>query len=170
MAAKYFVKSNRTDGIFGRRRRKPGARMKRLALLVVDCWRRPWPSRVRHAERDQAERTQPGPSYKDLKFPPLRPIQIPKIEKATLPNGMRIYLLEDHELPIVHGTALVRTGNLFDPPDKVGLAGIDRPGDAHRRHEIQDRRTRSTSSWRTWRRIVESADRRNIGIGVVFRR
>ncbi len=65
-----------------------------------------------------------APSYKDLKFPPLRPIAVPKIEKATLPNGMRIYLLEDHELPIVHGAALVRTGNLFDPADKIGLAAL----------------------------------------------
>jgi zinc protease len=40
----------------------------------------------------------------------------------TLPNGLRLYLLEDHELPLVSGTALVRTGNLFDPADKVGLA------------------------------------------------
>ena len=66
----------------------------------------------------------PVPSVKDLKFPKLGPIQIPKVEIATLPNGMRLYLLEDHELPIINGTARVRTGNLFDPPDKVGLAGV----------------------------------------------
>ena len=64
------------------------------------------------------------PAVKDLKFPPLRPIQIPKVETYTLSNGMRLYLLEDHELPIVNGTALVRTGNLFDPADKVGVATI----------------------------------------------
>ena len=64
------------------------------------------------------------PSYKDLKFPPLRQVQIPKVETFTLANGMRVFLLEDHELPIVNGTALVRTGNLFDPADKVGLATV----------------------------------------------
>ena len=37
---------------------------------------------------------------------------------------MKIYLLENHELPLIRGTALVRTGNLFDPADKVGLATI----------------------------------------------
>ena len=62
------------------------------------------------------------PSYKDLKFPTLRPIQVPKIDTSTLPNGIRLYLLEDHELPLVNGTALVRTGNLFDPREKVGVA------------------------------------------------
>ena len=55
------------------------------------------------------------PSYKDLKYPPLRPIQVPRIDTSTVPNGIRLYLLEDHELPLVNGTALVRTGNLFDP-------------------------------------------------------
>jgi len=64
------------------------------------------------------------PSYRDLKYPPLRPIQIPPVETVTLPNGMRVYLLEDHELPVVNGTALVRVGNLFDPRDKIGLASI----------------------------------------------
>jgi len=63
-----------------------------------------------------------APSYQDLKFPPLRPIQIPKVAAFTLPNGMKLYLLEDHELPIIHGVAQVRTGNLFDPADKIGLA------------------------------------------------
>ena len=42
----------------------------------------------------------------------------------TLPNGMRLYLLEDHELPVVNGAARIRTSNLFDPPDKVGLAAM----------------------------------------------
>lgn len=64
------------------------------------------------------------PSYKDLKFPPLKEIQIPKVEQSTLPNGLKIYLLENHELPLIRGLALVRTGNLFDPADKVGLAEI----------------------------------------------
>jgi zinc protease len=64
------------------------------------------------------------PSYKDLKFAPLPPLKIPQPESFTLPNGLKIFLLEDHELPLVNGFALVRTGNLFDPPDKRGLAGL----------------------------------------------
>jgi zinc protease len=64
------------------------------------------------------------PSYKELKYPPLRAVQIPDVATFTLPNGIRLYLLEDHELPLVRGSALVRTGNLFDPADKVGLATI----------------------------------------------
>ena len=67
---------------------------------------------------------QPAPSYKDLKFAPLRKIEIPEVERVTLPNGMKLYLLEDHELPQVSGFALVRTGNLFDPKDKISLASL----------------------------------------------
>ncbi len=62
--------------------------------------------------------------YKNLKYPPLRQVKIPDITQFTLPNGMRVFLLEHHELPLVSGFALVRTGNLFDPADKVGLAGF----------------------------------------------
>jgi zinc protease len=64
------------------------------------------------------------PSYKELKYPPLRAIHIPDVATFTLPNGLRLYLVENHELPLVRGSALVRTGNLFDPADKVGLATI----------------------------------------------
>jgi zinc protease len=64
----------------------------------------------------------PGP--RDLKYPPLRPIQTPSVETVTLPNGMRLYLLEDHELPLIGGQARIRTGTLFDPPDKAGLAAM----------------------------------------------
>ena len=66
----------------------------------------------------------PEPSYKDLKYPPLKEIKIPDVARFTLPNGMKLYLLENHELPLVSGFALVRTGNLFDPADKIGLAEI----------------------------------------------
>ncbi len=64
------------------------------------------------------------PSYKDLKFPPLPPVKIPEPEIFTLPNGMKVYMLEYHELPLVHGTAIIRTGNLFDPADKRGVADL----------------------------------------------
>ena len=77
-----------------------------------------------------AQTAVPPASYKSLKFPPLREIAIPKVDEVTLPNGLKVYLLESHSLPIVRGTALIRTGNLFDPADKVGLAGLT--GDAIR--------------------------------------
>jgi len=64
------------------------------------------------------------PSYKDLKYPPLPPLKIPQPLEFTLSNGMKIFLLEDHELPLVSGAALIRTGNLFDPDGKHGVAQL----------------------------------------------
>jgi zinc protease len=63
-------------------------------------------------------------AYRDLRFPPLKKIPIPNVATYTLPNGMKLYLLEDHELPTIGGTIRVRTGNLLEPADKVGLAEI----------------------------------------------
>ncbi len=67
---------------------------------------------------------QPVPSYKALKYPPLGQVKIPEPVEVTLSNGMRLLMLEDHELPLIQGLALVRTGNLFDPSDKRGLSQV----------------------------------------------
>jgi zinc protease len=37
---------------------------------------------------------------------------------------MKLYLHENHELPLVGGLVMVRTGTVFDPPDRIGLAAI----------------------------------------------
>jgi zinc protease len=62
--------------------------------------------------------------YSDLQFPTLGEVQVPKYTRYKLDNGMVVYLMEDHELPLVGGTALVRTGDRFEPPQKVGLGSI----------------------------------------------
>jgi zinc protease len=64
----------------------------------------------------------PGP--KDLKYPALRALEAPGFVTTTLSNGLKISLLEDRELPVVSGVALVHTGNLLDPPAKIGLAAL----------------------------------------------
>jgi predicted Zn-dependent peptidase len=46
----------------------------------------------------------------------------PEPERVVLDNGMVVYLLEDHELPLITITASMRTGGWLDPADKVGLA------------------------------------------------
>ncbi len=64
------------------------------------------------------------PEYKQLKYPKLRDIQVPEVERVTLPNGMQLFLLEDHELPLIHVSAVIRTGSVYEPADKIGLAGL----------------------------------------------
>ncbi|CAE6713915.1 putative enzyme [Nitrospira defluvii] len=48
----------------------------------------------------------------------------PDAERLVLDNGMVVYLLEDHELPLVTINATLKTGSWLDPADKVGLAGM----------------------------------------------
>lgn len=62
--------------------------------------------------------------YTDLQFPPLPEITVPAYSRYQLENGITVFLMEDRELPLVSGTALFRTGERFEPADKVGLADI----------------------------------------------
>ncbi|MEK6569843.1 MAG: pitrilysin family protein, partial [Bacteroidota bacterium] len=62
--------------------------------------------------------------YKDLKYPPLHELKIPEPGRFELANGMVLYLLEDHELPVINASALIRAGSRWEPNDKVGLASI----------------------------------------------
>ena len=62
--------------------------------------------------------------YTELEFPPLPEVQLPEYERYTLDNGMVVYLVEDHQLPLVNGTAMIRTGSRLEPSEKVGLAEL----------------------------------------------
>lgn len=59
-------------------------------------------------------------------FPPLQWTP-PKAERVVLPNGMIVFLLEDHELPLIEVTARIRTGTIYDPPERIGLASLFGP-------------------------------------------
>ncbi|HHT9110392.1 MAG TPA: M16 family metallopeptidase [Candidatus Brocadiaceae bacterium] len=58
-----------------------------------------------------------------FKFKPLNFIP-PKVDRVVLENGMILYLLEDHDLPIFNITARIRTGAIYEPPEKSGLASL----------------------------------------------
>ncbi|BAZ44212.1 peptidase M16 domain-containing protein [Chondrocystis sp. NIES-4102] len=62
--------------------------------------------------------------YTQLEFEPLPEIELPDYQRYELDNGMVVYLLEDRDLPLISGTALIRTGSRFEPADKVGLAEL----------------------------------------------
>ncbi|MCC0176469.1 insulinase family protein [Waterburya agarophytonicola K14] len=62
--------------------------------------------------------------YTELEFPPIPEIQLPEYDRYELDNGMVVYLLEDRDLPLISGTALIRTGSRFEPSNKVGLAAL----------------------------------------------
>ncbi|NWF73921.1 MAG: insulinase family protein [Nitrospirae bacterium] len=55
---------------------------------------------------------------------PLVEFTPPEPERVVLDNGMVVYFLEDHELPLVSITAIMRTGSWLDPAEKIGLASV----------------------------------------------
>ncbi|MEP6889127.1 MAG: pitrilysin family protein, partial [Nitrospirota bacterium] len=57
-------------------------------------------------------------TFKTVEFTP------PEPDRVVFENGMVVYLLEDHELPLVSVTATMRTGSWLDPADKFGLASL----------------------------------------------
>lgn len=62
--------------------------------------------------------------YKNLKYPPLRQVQMPEPLRIQLANGMIVFLLEDHSLPLIEASVLVRTGSRYEATDKIGLASL----------------------------------------------
>jgi predicted Zn-dependent peptidase len=60
---------------------------------------------------------------RELTFPQVK-CKFKKSERIVLGNGMIVYFLEDHELPIINVTALFRTGTIYDPKEKSGLTKI----------------------------------------------
>ena len=63
-------------------------------------------------------------TYKEIKTPPLHEFKIPQAKRVQLANGMVIYLMEDHELPLIRGTARMRGGARDVAAGKAGLAGV----------------------------------------------
>ncbi len=59
----------------------------------------------------------------ELTFEPIQ-FKPPVPQKHKLSNGISLYLIEDHELPVFDISGLVKTGTIYDPADKIGLASI----------------------------------------------
>ncbi|MHC4946035.1 MAG: M16 family metallopeptidase [Planctomycetota bacterium] len=59
-------------------------------------------------------------TFKPLVYNPPQPEDF----RVELSNGMIVYIQEDHMLPTLDVSALIRTGSLYDPEEKVGLAAM----------------------------------------------
>ena len=62
--------------------------------------------------------------WQQIKVPPLPAFLPQEPKRIELPNGMVIFLQEDHELPLIDGIARIRGGTRSEPANKVGLAEI----------------------------------------------
>ncbi len=57
-----------------------------------------------------------------LKFPSLENPAPHAYVKEQLSNGLTLFLMEDHSLPLVSFHAMIRTGSVYDPKGQAGLA------------------------------------------------
>ena len=66
----------------------------------------------------QLDRTQKPPAGS------ASPLRLPEIQRSTLDNGLKIMLVEDHELPVVQMNLVILSGAADDPEGKSGLANL----------------------------------------------
>src|SRR5579859_5019299 len=69
-------------------------------------------------------------AWKQIPIPQLPAFKPQQPKRVELKNGMVIFLQEDHELPLIDGTARIRGGSVNEPANKVGL--VDMYGDVWR--------------------------------------
>lgn len=87
-----------------------------------------------------AASAQSAPAAKQKVQPPApaapRPYEFPKAASKTLANGLKVFVIEDHRLPLVSAALQVLAGNAYVEPAKSGLAsmtaGLLREGTATR--------------------------------------
>ncbi len=59
-----------------------------------------------------------GPAVGGADFP------LKDVKHVELPNGLKLLLYEDHRLPIITAEAQLRTVNVYEPDDKLGVAAL----------------------------------------------
>ena len=64
---------------------------------------------------DRSKKPSPGPTP---------PIILPEIQHAVLKNGLKVMLVEYHQLPLVQLNLVIMTGATADPADKPGTANL----------------------------------------------
>ena len=73
------------------------------------------------AETPTSTQAQP---WKKIPIPPLPAFKPAQPHRVELENGVVLFLQEDHELPFINGTILIRGGSRDEPNAKVGLTSL----------------------------------------------
>lgn len=63
-------------------------------------------------------------NWQDIPIPKLPAFHPAEPKRIQLPNGMVIFLQEDHELPLIDGTIRIRGGSRDEPAAKIGLVDV----------------------------------------------
>jgi zinc protease len=71
-----------------------------------------------------SQATAQADTWQQIQIPSLPSFKPPQPKRVELKNGMVIFLQEDHELPLIDGTARIRGGSVNEPAGKVGLVDM----------------------------------------------
>ena len=55
---------------------------------------------------------------------PVPQLNLPEIQKRTLSNGVPVWIVESHEVPLVQVNLVVKAGSGDDPSEKFGIASL----------------------------------------------
>jgi zinc protease len=69
-------------------------------------------------------KTEAAKPWKQIPIPPLPKFNPAQPKRIVLPNGMIVFLQEDHELPLIDAVARIRGGSRLEPASKIGLVDI----------------------------------------------
>src|SRR5215470_1365976 len=87
---------------------RPAARVLALIVLLLVSF-------VVCAQTPQATPPPPAPPHS---------VTFPKPAEQTLPNGLRVIVIERRESPLVAAQVIIKNGGEVDPPELAGLADM----------------------------------------------
>jgi len=61
---------------------------------------------------------------KPPQLPPPQKLNLPAVQQFSLSNGLKVVLMEKHEVPLVQLNVITKMGSVNDPENKTGLAGL----------------------------------------------
>ncbi|MGZ4872314.1 MAG: M16 family metallopeptidase [Candidatus Angelobacter sp.] len=82
------------------------------------------PSAPKDAPSTAKPSAAPATAWQKVPIPPLHQFKPQEPRRVELPNGMVIFLQEDHELPLIDGTIRIRGGSREEPAEKVGMIAL----------------------------------------------
>jgi zinc protease len=90
-----------------------------LAVIFVNC-----EGVLAQNAPTRANSESANPVWQRIPIPKLPEFHPPQPKRLQLPNGMVVFLQEDHELPMIDGTARIRGGERSVPAKKAGLTDV----------------------------------------------
>jgi zinc protease len=89
-----------------------------LATILTGPWSADFASTIAAPAQQAPDRSvapRPGP---------VPAVTVPEVQKRTLSNGLPVWIVELHKVPVVHATLVFKSGAGADPPGKYGIASL----------------------------------------------